>query len=556
MRRSDWIAVTLLLLLAAALRILGIGHGNLNPDYFPSYAPYNMEHEQLPIQPDEFLNVALPVEMALRNRLNPEFFFYPSFIINVNFVAIHATGALADLSLADRDEQSLRAYAPFSMYVMTRMYSVFGGMLMLACAYAISRMISGRYAAFCAASLVAFSFTLVQHAHYGKPGSLAAGWMLVAAWASLAALNSRSGRRRTAFYMLAAVFTGLAATTRYNAIAVAIIVVPVGLLMFYRWRTWRMAAMLALAWALIPLTFLLGSPYTLLDFEHFWRDFNYIAGQYTSTGADVFDYFLVDSWQGLIFMLTYAGLFAIGLPALLFAGLSLPAALQGRRRIPAAALALLAIMLLAYSLVALRTVRPGHSDALLILVLPFIAILSAAGADWLVGRLPIPKSIAMPAVALLLVLQPLALSLQVVPLFRQPDTRHLMLDWIHDNIPYGSRFFLNGPYNVPFDEAHFPSDQQFGYYAETLPTGADYDYMIYSDALAFDVLRSPEIVPPAIIQQQHSYLQRLEESYQRVRTISRPTWTGSEAMMNMAAYWHNPTLIVYCLNPASCETHR
>lgn len=556
MRRIDWFAATLLLLAAAALRILGISHGNLNPDYFPSYAPYSMTHEQLPIQPDEFLNVALPVEMALRNRLNPEFFFYPSFIINVNFAAIHATGALSDLSLADRDGRSLRAYAPFSMYVMTRMYSVFGGMLMLACAYAISRMISGRYAALCAAALVAFSFTLVQHAHYGKPGSLAAGWMLVAAWASLAALSSRSGRRRTAFYMLAAVFTGLAATTRYNAIAVAFVVLPVGVMLLYRQRTWRMARMLALAWALIPLVFLLGSPYTLLDFEHFWRDFNYIAGQYTSTGADVFDYFLVDSWQGLIFMLTYAGLFAIGLPALLFAGLSLPAALQGRRRIPAAALALLAFMLLAYSLVALRTVRPGHSDALLILVLPFIAILSAAGADWLVGRLPIPKSIAMPAVVLLLVLQPLALSLQVVPLFRQPDTRHLMLDWIHDNIPYGSRFFLNGPYNVPLDEAFYPSDQQFGYYAETLPTGADYDYMIYSDALAFDVLRSPDIVPPAIIQQQHSYLQGLEESYQRVRAINRPTWTGSEAMMNMAAYWHNPTLILYCLNPDSCETQR
>ena len=519
-----------------------------------------MVHEQLPIQPDEFLNVALPVEMALSNRLNPEFFYYPSFIINVNFVALHATGALADLSLADRDGLSLRAYAPFYLYVMTRMYSVFGGMLTLACVFAISRMISGRYAAFCAALLVAVSFTLVQHAHYGKPGSLAAGWMLVAAWASVAALKSCNGRRRAGLYIAAAVFTGLAASTRYNAIVVALVVVPVGLLMLYRLRAWRL---IALAWALIPLVFLLASPYTLLDFDHFWRDFTYITGQYTSTGADVFDYFLVDSWTGLIFMLTYAGLFAIGLPALLFAGLSLPAALQQRRRpvrlrvgSPAAVMAITGFMLLAYSLVALRTLRPGHSDALLILVLPFIAILSAAGADWLVQRLPIPKSIAMPMVALLLVLQPLALSVQVASIFTQPDTRHLMLNWIHDNIPYGSRFFLNGPYNVPLDAAHYPSDQQFGYYAANLPGGADYDYMIYSDALAFDVLRSPDIVPPAIIQQQHSYLQRLDDTYQRLRVVRRPTWTGSEAMMNMMAYWHNPALILYCLNPTSCEPFR
>ena len=129
-----------------------------------------------------------------------------------------------------------------------------------------------------------------------------------------------------------------------------------------------------------------------------------------------------------------------------------------------------------------------------------------------------------------------------------------MLRWISDYIPPGARFFLNGPYNVPLDEAIYPSWRQFNVYAAELPSGADYDYMIYSDALAFDVLRSWMTVPAEVIHQQQDYLQHLDANFRRVAWISRPAWTGSDAMLNMAPYWHNPTLIVYCLNPASCET--
>ena len=74
MRRMDWVAVTVLLLFAAGLRIIGISYGQLNPDYFPSTAPLHMLHEQVPIQPDEYFSVAVPMDMALRKNLNPRFF--------------------------------------------------------------------------------------------------------------------------------------------------------------------------------------------------------------------------------------------------------------------------------------------------------------------------------------------------------------------------------------------------------------------------------------------------------------------------------------------------
>ncbi|MCY3834541.1 MAG: glycosyltransferase family 39 protein [Chloroflexi bacterium] len=563
MRALDWGSAAILLLFAAGLRIIGISYGHLNPEYFPSYAPYGMTHEQLPIQPDEFFNVSIPVNMALRNRRNPEFFNYPSFIINTNFVLFRLTGSLDGLSFAEREGRNLRNFAAFPLYVFSRSYSVFGGLIALACVYSICRIVAGRYAALCAGLLVAVCFTLVQHGHYIKPGSLATGWMMLATWASVVALHSHRRAERERFYALAGVFTGLAVTTRYNALAVAPFVLAVGLILLYRHRSPSMRRSILISWLAIPLVFFLGSPYILRDFDHFLHDVSYILGQYVSTGADVPDYFLVDHWTGMFYLLLSIPVFGVGLVATLCAGLALISAgrsLRDDQRLlhhsRLLVVGLIALTIALYALVALRTIRPLRSDHHVMLILPQVIILSALGADWLVKRAKLPRRLAMPAIALLLVIQPLVLSLQFVKMLSQPDTRQLMLEWIHANTPARSRFFLNGPYNVPLDEAIYPNAAQYLAYAPALPSGDQYDYLIYSDALAFDIIRSVGIVPPDIIQEQHSYLAALDARFARVAEVRRPRWLGSEAIMYSASYWHNPTLILYCLNAQSCDNHR
>lgn len=561
MRRIDWLAVTLLLLFAAALRIIGISYGGLNPDYFPSYAAHGMAHEQLPIQPDEYLNVATPVNMALRKRLNPDFFEYPSLVMNSNLALFMLTGSLEGYSLEPRAGRSLRSYAEHRLYVLSRMYSLAGGMLQVACAYAIGRMLAGRYAALCSGLLVAVCFTLVQHAHYIKPGTLATGWMMLAAWAALASLHAHDARARFRLLLLAGIATGLAATTRYNAAAIAPLVVAVGLILAYRHRDRAFWRRVFASWMLMPLVFFAGSPYILRDFGRFWQDFSYIVGQFTTTGANVAGYFLVDHMTGLAYIVLYTAVLGLGIPALAFAAVSPFACWRGNGAAGALCCAssrlgaaLIAGLVFLYAVVALRTIRPGHSDNLAMLMMPFVATLAGIGAGWLVERLPVSERISMPAALLLLIIQPLTLSLQVAQLFSLPDTRHIMLDFVHEHIESGARFFLNGPYNLPLDEAIYPNTQQFVVYAPTLPSGAEYDYLVYSDALAFDILRSEAIVPPAIIQHQHEILAAHDAAYTRVAEIDRSHWLGSEAMMNTASYWHHPRLILYCLNPASCET--
>ena len=561
MRRIDWPPVTLLLLFAAALRIIGISYGGLNPDYFPSYAPYGMVHDQLLIQPDEYLNVATPVNMALRKRLNPDFFEYPSLVMNSNLALFTLTGSLEGYSLEPRDGRSLRSYAEHRLYVLSRLYSLAGGMLQVACAYAIGRMLAGRYAALCSGLLVAVCFTLVQHAHYIKPGTLATGWMMLAAWAALASLQARAARARFRLLLLAGIATGLAATTRYNAAAIAPLVVSVGLILAYRYRARAFWRRVLASWLLMPLVFFAGSPYILRDFGRFWQDFSYIVGQFTTTGANVADYFLVDHMTGLAYIVLYTAVLGLGIPALGFAALSLVACWRGNgawrtlsRGSSRWGVVLIAGLVFLYAAVALRTIRPGHSDNLAMLMMPFVATLAGIGAGWLVERLPVPQRISMPAVLLLLIIQPLTLSLQVVQLFSLPDTRHIMLDFVHEHVEPGARFFLNGPYNLPLDEAIYPYKQQFVVYAPALPSGDEYDYLVYSDALAFDILRSVDIVPPAVIQHQQQILAAHDAAYTRVAEIDRAHWLGSQAMMNTASYWHHPKLILYCLNAASCET--
>lgn len=515
MRRIDIAAVTVLLLFAASLRIIGMSYGQLNPAYFPSYAPYGMSHDQLPVHPDAFSSVAIPVEMALRNRLNPEFFLYPSFIINTNYLLFRLTGSTDGLSLEDRAGYPVITNAPFPLYVMSRIYGVFSGLVMVACAYSVSRILSGRFAALCAGLLVATSFTLVAHAHYVKLSTPAAAWMMLAIWASVASLYCRSASRRFKFYLVAGAACGFAASTLYHGVSVALFVVPVGLILLYRHRTKSALTAVLAAWIAIPFGFFLASPFILLDFNHFLRDFSFILAQYKQPG-NVPAYFTVDQWTGLWLLLIYGALIAFGIAPVLTALIALvvtwrqpePAQIFGGISLRLFVM-LAALWLIPYAYVVLRTVRPGHSEQLLIPLIPVLATFSAAGTTWLAKRIPLPKRIIMPALAVMLILQPLALSVPVVRMFSQIDTRQIMLQWIHDNIPAGSRFLVNGAYNVALDHAIFPNDRPAQRYIRPLPSGDNYDYMIFSDALAFDILRSEWIVPPEVIAQQREYLAML-----------------------------------------------
>src|SRR5690606_13047121 len=106
----------------------------------------------------------------------------PSFLMNLNFFTILLTNSVEGLTYEDIQGVSERSITPFPLYIVSRTYSVLGGIVGVAAIYATARRISGHQGAMGAGLLAATAFPLVQHAHYMTTNSIAMGFVSVAIW--------------------------------------------------------------------------------------------------------------------------------------------------------------------------------------------------------------------------------------------------------------------------------------------------------------------------------------------------------------------------------------
>lgn len=540
-KRRELVWLVGLLLLAAALRIIGLDFGQPDMGRFPTDATQNYLPLETPIHPDEYFYVAIPVQMLTQRRLNPEFYENPSFLINLDTVTYLLTG-WPQRTPEDLHGVNQRQFAPFPLYVIGRVYSMLGGMLAVAGATATGRLLAGSRAGFAAGIIVAVALPMVQHAHYATTSSLAAGFVSVAIWASLIVIKCPHKKR---WLLLAGVAAGLAAGNRYNAAAVVLVVAFSGVLLLWRRRAWGTVIAAAL---FIPLTFVLTTPGAVFKTRDFLEQFRYIAGEFTG-GGEVSRLTALGLWYEWRYLI----LFGIGLPALFFAGAGVVWALRVRRTFPwiAWSVAALLILLTAYSVVVLRTIR-GHGDQLLVPILPSIAILAGLGIEWASRRWTWRAGTAR-AVALLVGVWPLALSLTFVYWISLPDTRTQVQDWIYANLLPGTTFHLAGAYNVSLDLAMYPHQQTFG--SENQPTldqlrSEGVDYIIWSDAIPNDQRRSAEVVSQEVLDRDTTALAELQ-TLPVVFEAPRPDWIGQNMRVHTATVWHQPGITVYCL--LACE---
>lgn len=564
MRQMDYAAMIIVLLFAMALRISGTAtFGALDDQYLPSTVPYDMLHIQTPLQPDEYLLVAIPYEMSLTRRLNPQFFEYPSGIMYLNYVLYQATGAVENITQADHVGANLRTLAPFSLYFFSRLYSVLAGVISVACAYGILRCVSGRFAALMAALLLATSFILVQHAHYIKPGTPSAGLMMMALWASVMALYTRKLKTAYRLYIFSGILTGAAATVRYNAAAIGIVLFLVGLVLLWRHRTKPMFFSIIASWLLVPITFFIGTPFAILDFNEFYRQFVAITGQFLSSGNNISAEILTTPQHGFIILMRFLIVFGISIPATIAIPIGIVGAWRKRpkRRHKDNSewllIGLLVPFIVAYIYVTMRTVRPIFSDNLMVLIVPQCLLLSAIGAGWLYDNIRLPKTVLAPLIACGLLIVPLMLTMPMVSLIAQTETRVHMQEWIYEHIPAGSHFLLLEAYNVPLDLAIYPYDQNFNIRGFRLSDAENYDYLLVSDARTDLYDRADALVTDEEFAPYQSQLNMIETNFSRIAWIDRPReYLGYADMMNMIAYWHQPSLTLYCLNETACAAVR
>ncbi len=553
--RAEWVFILVLLLFAAGLRFAGIDYGQPDMADFPTDAGRGFLPLEAPIHPDEYFYVAIPVEMRARNRLHPDFFENPSFLINLSFIVNTLTGT-GDATYEQIAGQNQRQFAPFPLYVMGRGFSALGGVLAAAAVYAAARRLTGRYGAAAAGLLCAVSLPMVQHAHYATTSSLAAGFAAAAVWASVSSLRRARDRRGDTLLLAAGAAAGLAAGNRYNAAGVGIVVAGAALLSVIRCpKRWRMPAVSVLLMALV---FLATTPGILLAARKFVADFTYIFGSYTAVGVPD-----QNTPYGLLYQMRYLGLVAVGLPGLIVAVTGLVYLLwHGSRRSHSTihyrrfwSGVLLLLFSVAYALVVLRAVRPRHSDQLLVPFIPVICLLAGVGVGWLLPRLRALRfrrfaGLTAAVALVLLVAQPLTFSLSFVQWIVQPDSRYLIQNWIYDNLPPGSRLYLVGAYNVPLDPQLYPSAQTFGSGQDLPPLdtlrASGFEYLVFSDAILHDVARSSELSSADYLARDQAMLEALNQ-LPVVARVQRPPVVGSDIAMHTASVWHQPGITVYCL---------
>ena len=406
-RPPAWVLLALVFLLAAGLRLAGVGYGL--PPGFNADEPHHV-------------NVAVSFG---RGTLNPGVFKYPTLWMYTLFAEYGVYFLLWSgfgLARTAQDFGTLFVWHPGGFYLLARLLSVLFSLLgVLFAARAAQKLFGGR-AGLWAAALLAVSPTLVVSAHAAKPDSM---MFCLAALAWLFAVRHfQDGKSKD--MLLCGACAGLAASTQYTA-APLLILLPVAA--WARSLKKEPFPIALVAWALLAAlaAFFIASPFILLDWRSFLRD---VLDQRGVVGSG--------APAGLVVLknaLTFAGHWAVG-GLLLLAG----AFLLLRKDRPRAVLLLLPP---AAFLVLLALSQEGAWQRYQLAVFPAYAAAAAFLLESLAAAKPAP-------ILLAVLLLPGALSsLAFDRELLLPDTRTLAAAWLEANLPEGTRILSDQEHASP-----------------------------------------------------------------------------------------------------------
>jgi hypothetical protein len=411
-RDRGWLPA--ILLLAAALRLYGIGHG------LPFV--YN---------PDEANIMARALSVA--RSLDPGYYLYPSFFFYFLFAVM---GGLFLVGRILGRYDNLSAFEgrffedPTDFYLAGRLAVV---LFSLATIVLLERLVSkhfGKVAGRAAAFFTAVAYFHARDSHYLKH-DVPAGFLVVAfLWAADRAIS----RKRLSEYLLAGVVLGIAFATHYYLIFLA----PAFALCHLTYRGRESFSRVVAAGAASAATFFLLSPFVILRLptalEHMRANRQVVVDRSLSAAAGLFPSlglymeFLLE--QGLGYILS----------ALVVAGFFLMARRNVRSLALWAAFPLMFLAFVSYTFFAGRYLNP---------ILPCLAAAAGLAVEAAGARFGMKAAAVL---ALTAALQPLFYALQVDRLFATEDTRTLARDWALQSLPSGSTVALQS-YSVPLPQS-------------------------------------------------------------------------------------------------------
>lgn len=429
---SGWswsLAITAIVLGGGALRFWGLGFG----------LPNNYH-------PDEVPKINAIMRMVESGTLDPQYFLHPSLLLYSSYFVnsvIHWLGIpVAEWLQIPGDFRSTQFFAG-------RIVSALAGTASLFLLYRIGLRLFSREVGLIGAALLAVFPLHVTCSRYMKEDALLTFMLLLTVSVLLKAVQEN----KRSWLIAAGLLAGATAASKYSGL------LAVGLVATAPWlrsRSWRpdmsWAPVTALACVVFPLGFLLCTPYAILNSETFIKDFqserNHMLRGHTIPIDAWSQFWMYHFWRSIIpgasTIATLVGIIGMGI-------------LLWRRRIED--LFVVGLILLFYMPAEWVKAKPEpQPERYIFPCLPFLAL--AAGECVRMLRVTPLRALA-PLLLIGIIAAPLVRSVQLaseVP----DDTRDQMARWMIENLPPGSKVYLDWkPYaprfwNGEFEVTHIP----------------------------------------------------------------------------------------------------
>lgn len=408
MRKLYTILIVLVVLMSAALlRYSGIGWGLPNETHLYSY------------HPDENILFGAAVRVnLLEGMLDPGFYNYGSlyiYLVNAAVILVPLFGLQGTM---------------VDGYLAGRFVTLIAGVLTVLFVFLLGRRY-GRPAGLLAMVLMAVVPIHVMHSKFIAVDVTAAMFVTLAL---LFAVRISEGHRLRD-YLLAGLFAGLAAGTKYNAGLVLISPIAVHLATynagfgkrFFNLKAWLVPVMTVLG-------FLVSTPGFIFNHEKFMHDFMYELNHARTGHGLVF----TDTGSGFVYHLTHSLPAGMGWPLLV---LSLAGLVYVFFKRKPADIALVSFFVVYYVVIGAAEIRfSRYIIPLLPVLVIFASRFSVESLEKLLKGRAFAKTVGVAAsVVLLLVISYTYLCSMVVNnIFNEPDTRDRALVQIKSDIPLGS----------------------------------------------------------------------------------------------------------------------
>lgn len=417
LRERPALGIGVLLALAFALRIVGIGFG--------------MPHVDARADEGYVLRITLEI---LRDRA-PSGLGYPTAYMNVLamlFAAYFALGRLTGRFGGVGDLAAEWAVDPSNFFVIARVTSAVFGALTVVAVYALGARLASKRTGFVAALLLAVSYLHVRDSHYATTDAALTLACTLCLFANERAIEHGTLRR----FFVASALGGLAISTKYSAAPLVASLVA-GCFLAAPSGSVTLPKRLGVSALGGVVGVLVGTPYVLTEPGILLRDFGTLADDKLGGfgGKPHAGIHVGRGWNGLF---TTSLWYGVGWPMLLAAaaGLILFVATGRRKALP------LVLFIVAYwaqmapSLVVVaRYALP---------LVPLVCFLAAVAVDRF-SSLPAWKGLAAGMAAMVVVAwYPLVSSLRVDALLRTADSRLIAARWIERNVPSGTTLGLVG----------------------------------------------------------------------------------------------------------------